>query len=272
MIWPAFVEKLVLRLFFSPVDYKYNPSEKALLGQGRSFQITVRSKIVKCWQWGKGPIVILAHGWNGRGIQFRALIAALIDAKYSVITFDATGHGASQGQTSNYFEFSDTIRTLWHSLDKNNVQAVIGHSLGASALINFMSKEAYYKKAILIAPALKLRQLLFQTFDSHGVPKEVYLNLVQNLEILHGYSLFDDNPYHLIKKVKNDILIIHDQFDKAVPYNDTEYVADNLHHITLNTTSGLGHTRVLNDTAVIENIIKYLGGKTIATTKIQKAS
>ena len=62
MVWPTATEKLALRLFFSPVRYPLNPAEKLLLDQGRPFQITVRNKKVQCWQWGDGPIVILAHG------------------------------------------------------------------------------------------------------------------------------------------------------------------------------------------------------------------
>jgi predicted alpha/beta-fold hydrolase len=270
MIWPTAIEKLALRLFFSPADYKLNHSEKTLLNQGKPFQISVRDKTVRCWQWGEGPIVILAHGWNGRGIQFQPLIAALLKANYSVITFDATGHGASEGKTSNYFEFSDTLRTLWHSIEKHRVQAVIGHSLGACALLNFISKESYHKVAILIAPALKLREMLFYTFESHGVPKIVYLNLVQNLEMRHQYSVFSDNPSQLIKKVKNDVLIFHDEKDKAVPFTDTEHVAEMYDHIVLRATTGLGHKRILSDKSVIDEIVRTICGK--KTTKIQKAS
>jgi len=270
MIWPTAIEKLALRLFFSPVNYQLSPAEKLLLDQARPFQINVRNKKVQCWQWGEGPIVILAHGWNGRGIQFQPLITALLKADYSVITFDATGHGASEGKTSNYFEFSDTLRTLWHSIDKHRVQAVIGHSLGACALINFASKESYRKLVVLIAPALKLRQLLFETFESHGVPKIVYLNLVQNLEMRHQYSVFSDNPSQLIKRVKNEILIIHDENDKAIPFADSEHMAEMYDHITLKATTGLGHKRILSDKSVIDEIVSMISGK--KTAKIQKAS
>ena len=89
MVWPSIVDKLVLRLFFSPVEYRINHAEKLLLKQGKQFYIKVRDRNIQCWRWGKGPAVILAHGWNGRGIQFQPLIDSLIRSNFTVITFDA---------------------------------------------------------------------------------------------------------------------------------------------------------------------------------------
>lgn len=245
-----------------------NPFEKELLNVGESFQIKVNRKKVQCWKWGNGPIVILAHGWNGQGIQFQPLIEKLIESNYTVITYDAPGHGQSQGKTSNYFQFTDAIRTLWHHIDNQNVVAVIGHSLGACALLNFISKENYHKNAIFIAPALKLRELLFQTFEQHNVPKMVYLNLVQNLEAVHGYSIFSDNPAQLIKTVKNKIIIFHDKNDRAVPFSHTNHLAERLDNITVHSSNGLGHRRILNDKSVIHMILESISSK----RNIQKAS
>jgi predicted alpha/beta-fold hydrolase len=272
MVWPAIVDKLVLRLFFSPVEYKINQLEKSLLDRGRSFQIKIRNKIIQCWRWGEGPTIIFAHGWNGRGAQFQSLIDAIIKANYSVITYDAPGHGSSQGKTSNYFEFTETLRILWQSCKDENVVAVVGHSLGASALINFISKEQFNKDVILIAPALKLRELLFHTFEQHGIPKIVYQNLVQNLELYHGYNIFTDNPVQLIKNIKNDILIIHDKNDKAVPFEDSEHADELYDNINLHATDGLGHKRILNDKIIIETVVGYLEKRQDKNRMIQKAS
>lgn len=272
MVWPALVEKLVLRLFFAPLEYRISHSEKSLLDQAQSFHIKVNNKTIRCWSWGTGPAVILAHGWNGRGAQFQPLIEALLNANYSVITYDAPGHGDSEGKTSNYFEFTDTLRSLWRSSKNKNVIAVIGHSLGAGAVINFVDKEEFDKKVVLIAPALKLRELLFQTFDQHNIPKIVYQNLVQNIEVVHGYNIFKDNPVQLIKDLKNNILIFHDKNDKAVSYTDSYYAAELSDKITLHTTVGLGHKRIVNDKFIIQNILRHLEYQKNMGKDIQKAS
>jgi len=273
LAWPWLADKLVLRLFFYPQEYTLNKSEKLLLRHGKNFQIKVRERIIQCWRWGEGPAVILAHGWNGSGIQFQPLIDSLIKSNFTVITYDAPGHGISQGKYTNYFDITDTIRTLWQSCKEENVVAVIGHSLGAAALINFISKEKYTKNVVLFAPPLKIRELLFQTFDYHGVPKIVYQNLVQKFEPLYGYSLFKDNPTQLIKSIKNDILIVHDKNDKAAPFTDSEHAAELYDNIYIHATVGLGHKRILNDNSTMEFVLAYLDKcKKNTSRKIQKAS
>ena len=178
----------------------------------------------------------------------------------------------SEGKTSNYFEFTDTLRVLWHLYKKENVIAVIGHSLGAGAVINFADKEKFENKVVLIAPALKLRELLFQTFDQHNVPKIVYQTLVQNLELVHGYNLFTDNPIQLIKNIKNNILIFHDKNDKAVPYADTYHAAKVSENVSLHSTMGLGHNRILHDESTLEGILAHLEKRKKLKRGIQQAS
>ena len=271
-IWPFLTEKIILRLFFSPLEYKINSAEKELLRSGEKFQITVNDKKIQCWKWGEGPLVILAHGWNGRGIQFQPLIDSLIKSNFSVVTFDAPGHGKSEGKSSNYFEFTDALRTLWKYVDQQQVVGIVGHSLGAAAILNFISKEHYNKKTILIAPALKLRELLFQTFEDHNVPKIVYQNLVQNLELVHGYNIFQDNPAKLIKNMKREILIFHDENDRAVPFSDSNHISELLNNVILKKSSGLGHKRIVNDKSVVDSVVKYLKKRNTINIEIQRAS
>ena len=130
---PALSKLIAKRLFFTPSNYKTTPLENHYLDRDSRFEIAVHGKAVKCWKWGSGPGILLAHGWNGRGIQLHHFIEPLLSKGYSVIAYDAPGHGESQGKTSSYFEFTDTIRTLLNSSNGHNIQGVIAHSLGASA-------------------------------------------------------------------------------------------------------------------------------------------
>jgi hypothetical protein len=100
----------------------------------------------------------------------------------------------------------------------------------------------------------------------------VYLNLVQNLEVAHGYNIFKDNPAQLIKQTKNNVMIFHDKNDRAVSYEHTKFAADRIPLVTLETTIGLGHKRILSDMSVIEKTIGYIEGKKTSQRKIQKAS
>jgi pimeloyl-ACP methyl ester carboxylesterase len=254
---PTLSKLIAKRLFFTPSNYKTTSLENHHLDSGNRFEISVRGKAVKCWKWGSGPGILLAHGWNGRGIQLHHFIEPLTRKGYSVIAYDAPGHGESQGKTSSYFEFTDTIRTLLSSSNGHRIQGVIAHSLGASATVNSIAKEKNSLEVILIAPALKLTELLYSFFDHIGVPKALYLSLIREYEDQFGYNMHYDNPGNLLREIKSRILIVHDKNDQTIPYFDSKELSDEFQNITLHTTEGLGHKKILSERSLIDLIVNY---------------
>jgi pimeloyl-ACP methyl ester carboxylesterase len=229
------------------------------LKSAKPFQIQVHGKTIQCWKWGDGPVILFVHGWNGIGIQFYNFFEPLLKAGNAVVTFDAPAHGVSQGKVTNYFEYSDTVRTILKNSHCQNIRGVIAHSFGASAVINSMSKERLNIDIIAVAPALKLREIIFKAFNQHGIPSKIYLHLISELENVYGYRFDRDNPHLLLNKLKAPILIIHDQDDLLVPYRDSEEMAKKLPHIHLYSTRGLGHKRILNDQTVINEALRQFG-------------
>jgi pimeloyl-ACP methyl ester carboxylesterase len=250
---------IIKRMLFTPTTYKSTPVERQYLDNGKRFEITIHDKAVKCWKWGTGPSILLVHGWNGRGIQLHHFIEPLIQRGYSAITYDAPGHGESQGRTSSYFEFTDTIRTLLTSHDGYNIRGVIAHSLGGSAVVNSIEKENHPLEAVLIAPALRLKEVLYGFFDYVGVPRAIYEILIKEYEGQFGYNMRRDNPINLLKKINSKILIVHDKNDPTIPYVDSQAVSERFPNIELHTTERLGHKKVLADSSVVNRAMDYFG-------------
>ncbi len=254
---PGISESMVKKFFFTPHNYKVTPQEIDYLENAKPFQIAVHDKAVQCWQWGSGPVVLLAHGWNGRGIQLHHFIEPLIREGYSVIAYDAPGHGESQGKTSSYFEFTDTIRMLLNSSNGHNVKGVIAHSLGASATINSIVKEDKPLDVVLIAPALRLAEVLYHYFDHVGIPRPIYQDLIKEYEDEFGYDMQRDNPSNLLSEIESKILIVHDRNDPTIPYVDSKELSDEFQNIELLTTESLGHKKILTERSVIDAVVKY---------------
>jgi pimeloyl-ACP methyl ester carboxylesterase len=254
---PSLSKLIVKRAFFTPTIHKITPPEKHYLDKARGFDLILHNKLVKCWKWGEGPAILLAHGWNGRGVQLHPFIEPLIEKGYSVITYDAPGHGESQGKTSSYFEFTDTIRTLLTQNNNYGIQGIIAHSLGASATVNSIAKEGCPIQAVLIAPALRLKEILHGFFDDVGIPEPIYQELIGEYENEFGYNMHEDNPGNLLKQITSEILIVHDRDDRTIPYVDSEEISDRFQNINLYTTGGLGHKRILTDAAVVDFITNY---------------
>ena len=262
LLWnhaPTLSKRIIERMFFTPTTYKCTPVERKYLENAKRFEIPVHGKAVKCWEWGNGPSILLAHGWNGRGIQLHHFIEPLIQRGYSAIAYDAPGHGESRGRTSSYFEFTDTIRTLLNSPNGHEIRGVIAHSLGGSAVVNSIEKENLPLKAVLIAPALRLKEVLYGFFDYVGVPKVLYKNLIKAYEDQFGYDMHRDNPSNLLREIDSKILIVHDKNDPTIPYGHSEEISERFANIELHTTELLGHKKVLADSSVVNRAMDYLG-------------
>src|SRR5205085_10246750 len=94
------------RLFTSPRRHPRPAREAAVLATARAVTLDVvtratgrdRAQRLAAWRWGTGPTILLVHGWEGRGAQLGALVEPLVDAGFSVLTFDGPAHGDSSGK------------------------------------------------------------------------------------------------------------------------------------------------------------------------------
>jgi len=255
---PNATKNILLKRFFKPRSYALTPLERQFLENGTPFHIHVHDNKIRCWKWGSGPGILFVHGWNGRGVNLAYFFEGFISAGYSVITYDAPAHGKSEGHVTNYFELSDTVRSFLDPSHGFNIQGIIAYSIGASAVINSISKEKPSVDAVLIAPALKLKEILFNSFNHHGVPEIVYQSLVAEMERYYGYDVHQDNPYVLAKTISTKMLIVHDKDDRTIPYMDSKILSEKTDDVDLHTTEGLGHKLILRDKAVVDFITGYI--------------
>ncbi len=261
LFWIAndnWVKKFIQTKFFAPRKYPTSESENQLLRQAESFRIKVNDQFIQCWRWGTGPVLIFAHGWNGRGVQFAPLIRESLKKGYSVVTFDGPGHGDSDGKSSSYFEMTDALRAVMRHYGKDEIIALIGHSFGASAIINALHKERFKIPAVLLAPALGIKEMLEGIFSLHGMPMVIYQGMVKTYEDKFGYDLEKDNPKNLLGEFPLKALIIHDRYDKVTPFAESKLAAARLESIGLLPTNGLGHKKIISDTQVVGKVLDYI--------------
>lgn len=263
---PRFTQWMALRLFFSPGVYPVSAEEKECLGQGQPFKIRVHDKTISAWRWGHGPAVLLVHGWSGRGIQFHRFVVPLVKAGYTAIAIDMPAHGESTGRITSYFEFTDAIRAFLSKDQALGVQGIIAHSLGACATINALAKEKIAINTVCIAPVLRLRELLLNTFVRFGIPHVIFTALISEFEKRFGYNLEADNPLGLLPYLRGPVLMVHDENDRTVAFGDTADQAQNHARITLFATQGLGHRRLLTDDTVVRACLDHMGKQHVANT------
>ncbi len=255
---PRLTGRLVEKLFFTPGSYVPSADERRRLGQGEPFHVRIHGRTIRGWRWGDGPGVLLIHGWSGRGIQLHRYIDPLVRAGRAAVAIDGPAHGESEGRSTSYFEFTDVVRTLIAPGGGFDIQGIVAHSFGAAAVVNALAQDKVAVPTVLLAPALQLRKTLFDALERHGVSPRVYEKIIAGYETRFGYSLTRDDPHRRLGDLRSPVLVVHDRHDPVIAHADSAESCGRFGHVTLKTTSGLGHRRIMADAEVVAAGVSHL--------------
>ena len=259
LVWrisPVATKKIIRRRLFTPSRKTATAEQMRLLQAGTTFSLLLRGKRFNCWRWGEGPTIVFAHGWSELGAHFEHFVSPSLAAGYSVVVYDSLSHGESDGADTSYFEQTEVLRAVVR--EHPDLAAIVGHSFGGAVTIGCVVKEGLEIPVVLIAPALKLQEILTARFSSRGVPNAVWERVVKDIEADWHYAMTTDDPYMLMGDVRSDVLVFHDTDDNSLPFKTTEQLVAQYTNYRLVATSGLGHKNILTDATVIEQVIAHV--------------
>ncbi|HJW10254.1 MAG TPA: alpha/beta fold hydrolase [Albitalea sp.] len=259
---PAWGTRAALRLFFTPLPWKL-AGRRALPAawamnvwpfEGGTLAAYRRSDIAA----GR-PRVLLVHGWAGHGMQMRALGDALAEAGFDPVLLDFPAHGRSAGWRSSLPQFARAIYAAVSRLGA--LHAVVAHSLGALAALHAAARGVPAERLVLLAPSPPPAQFLRWFAGSFGLADSVPQRMRERIERHEGVALAEYEPDWLGPRVGQPALVVHDEGDRVAPFVVGERLVDALSSARLHATQGLGHRRVLDDTAVVNAVVRHLEGQ-----------
>lgn len=204
-------------------------------------------------------VVIVSHGWGDTSSSFEQMIISLTQQGYVVAAIDHIGHGKSSGNNSHLLSFIETLELLMEQFNEEriNVDAIIGHSMGAIATLNLPSYLLENKKVILISSPINFFELMFKKVEQAGISRRLLTRVLDSISHKHGKIWQQLTTEHNRDKLALNFTFIHDRQDRYAPFADvTQYLQQEKN--TLIETQGLGHRRILSDTNVIKNIAQVL--------------
>jgi pimeloyl-ACP methyl ester carboxylesterase len=243
------------RLFFAPPRPRRAPSQRALAG-GRRFQVRVGRRRIAAWLWGHGPTVVLLHGWGGRAAQLTSFVTPLLDRGYSVVAFDAPGHGVSGGRLSSAPEFAAALRAVADRV--GGAHAVVAHSLGAAAVVLALRRGLSCERLVFLGPAADPPAWIEPFARRLGVSPRIQKQLRTRSERRIGVRWEELAIPPQAADFDLPLLVIHDRDDAEVPWTDGSTIAASWPGARLVTTSGLGHYRLLRDPEAIARAVSFL--------------
>ena len=251
--------RLAAFFFARPFRYKLPEREISIMTKAQKSSVYIKKlgKNVFCYHWnGKGPKIMLMHGWSGRATNFYLIIEALIRLDYDIYAFDAPAHGKSRGLTTNLPEFIVTLDSLLKRWGPFEV--ILGHSGGAFASSYVCAKHPEIQKLILICPFDKVIDIFKKYFELIGLGEKAQKLMLDYFHRKTNKKISAFSSSISAQSINANCMIIHDKNDREVELYNSINIENNLKMGKLIITSGLGHRRILRDDIVINDIVNFL--------------
>lgn len=255
-ITPWLAKRWFTSVFFTPARYKMPPPETAIINTAEKHQLKYDNQKIQVYVWGEGKPVLFVHGWMGRAAQFRKFIPLFLDAGYQVISFDAPGHGLSEGKQTHLMHFADIINLL---AEKYKPELLIGHSLGGIASIHALLRNRFTEKLITIGSPTIADEIIKAFADKLKASQATVDYFNQYFKKKFGKSFEEFSGRYIIRDLQDvDILVIQDEDDKEVSMHNAEVIITSYKKAKLLKTKGLGHTRILKNDLVIKACLDFV--------------
>ncbi|MDF1564721.1 MAG: alpha/beta hydrolase [Deltaproteobacteria bacterium] len=254
---PPLGARVLQRLFLTPIRHRTPERELGWLRGARRLVVSFdETRQLPVYLWGRGPTILLVHGWSGRGSQLGSMVAPLLESGYRVVAFDAPGHGAADGDRSALPELAQAIEKVVELVGP--IEGVVAHSLGCAAASLALARGLEARRLVFLAPPSNPGAYLQRAAELLGFSPRVAAGARSRIEESFGVDFDDARIERLAPRIAANLLVIHDSGDEEVPLAEGMEVVAAWPGAELKITHGLGHRRILRDSAVVEAAMCFL--------------
>lgn len=261
---PEATARRAARLLCTPFATGRSRAREADDSGARCEALRVDGRRVVVYQWGEPrtqPRVLLAHGWSSYALRFLPWVRALREAGYAVAAFDQPGHGRSDPGRCTLACFAQTLRAV---ADRHGpFEAIVGHSMGGAAVMLALADGAVARRVVLLAPAADPDAATARFVRKVGLVGGMVPRIQRLLERQTGTTVRALTAHVRAPALAVPALVIHDLADIEVPWEEGESYARLWPGARLLSTSGLGHSRIVNDAATIDAGLRFLRGELV---------
>ncbi|MEM8963093.1 MAG: alpha/beta fold hydrolase [Acidobacteriota bacterium] len=254
---PAIAGRLAAPMFLTPPRPKRPAWEDERLATARPWRLTLANgRSVAAWRWlGDGPTVVLVHGWGGRGSQLSAMAAPLVEAGFSVVAFDAPGHGDSDGRRSSLVAMSSALHAV--AAASAPLAGVVAHSAGATATAMVLANGLDIPRIVFVGPGVEPVTFTHAFADHLGLSEPARRSMQERIERHVGIRLDEIDPLALAPDFDIPLLTFHDHEDRETPFDGAQRLTAAWPDAELRPTRGLGHRRILRDNTVVAQTVRF---------------
>tara|TARA_B110001454_G_C12722992_1_gene435610 strand:+ start:12252 stop:13094 length:843 start_codon:yes stop_codon:yes gene_type:complete len=256
VFFPKTIAHVAQMLFLTPEKIARPPSEFEFFSTAKKYKIDDR---IAAFEWGQqqNPLVLLVHGWAGRGTQMAAFAAPLVRNGFRVVAVDGPAHGDSAGKFTHVGEYSQFMIDIQKTLGPYH--SIIAHSFGAGCAVLSASRGLNVKKIVMVAGPSRYELVVKNYLDAIKISPKARQYFIDSLGERVKLPVTEMNVGVIGNQVPNlKAMVVHDKEDKEVTVRAAEDIKKNWPSIEFMMTTGLGHRRILKDPLVVNAVTEFI--------------
>jgi alpha-beta hydrolase superfamily lysophospholipase len=170
--------------------------------------------------------IILLHGWGGNAEMMLPLALPFWRAGLQVLLLDARNHGRSDRHGhSSLPVFAEDLQSAMDWLRRQHPRqmkrlALLGHSVGAGAVLFTASRRRDIDAVIAIAPFAHPERVMRRTLAPLRLPDWLVRLVLRYVERVIGHRFDEIAPIHTLCRIDAPVLLVHGDADRTVPLGD----------------------------------------------------
>lgn len=242
-------------LFRTPFLHTRSEEQLAILGSARPFLVPSGPYLLRGYRYpGSGPTVVLTHGWQGSAASWYRLVPLLVEAGFSVVTFDAPGHSGKPRVATLpvYAQGLADVAALF-----GPVHALVGHSFGGMASARVARELPDLKALVLLGTPDKTRALMDGFARRVSMAEANLAAFEQRVLNTLGGPIEEEETSRYVQQVGCPVMVLHDRGDEVIKLEAGESIAKAA-GTELIVTEGLGHRLIIRDDDVLTRVAAFI--------------
>lgn len=261
-IAPRATGRRSFRVFQKVRIKKIRERERAFFAKAKKFTVPFEKEPIDCFEFGKpsGKLVFLVHGWETNAGSMSKFMLKFSELGYRVVAFNLPGHAQYKSSSTNLFECYTAMNNVLNYLQPSEPISVVSHSLGSAVTANALSRSNYkVDRLVFLTSPLRIEDIFLEFKKIIGLNNKAYsvlLDITKNLLKAPLSSL--DVDENLNKIGYKELLLLHDEKDRILPYVNSEKIRANVSNSSITTLNKVGHYKMLWSDDVVDQAVSFV--------------
>ncbi len=268
-IFPKITAKQAFNLFQKPTKRAYKPNEIDFYNKAKHYKLDYQEESLDVYELGSEnkKLVFIVHGWGSNLGRLSKIAFRLEKEGYRVVGMNFPAHGNSKLTKTNMVfsknAFVNLVKRTFKENGSMNQQqefSIVSHSFGSSVSALAMKEMGLkVKRLIFLTSANKTSELFLDYKKMINLSDNAFDILLKMSKEKVNLDFMKLNIQDVLADVKYEkLLVIHDRFDKMLPYHFATEIVENTRNSELMTLENKGHSGMLFEEVVINRVVSFI--------------